>query len=86
MSTLTSPRISPLLDRNGHTECPVPLVPRANSRWLDIRRVSTDAMWLLRVLIVAGVEVNTPIAKAWIEEIAYEAGELEAEELDLALG
>jgi hypothetical protein len=52
---------------------------------MDIRRINSEAIWLLRMLIVAGAEAETPLPNAWIQARALEAGGLEGEELELAL-
>jgi hypothetical protein len=52
---------------------------------MDIERINSDAIWLLRVLIVAGAEVNTSMPNAWIQATAHEAGGLDGEELELAI-
>lgn len=52
---------------------------------MDFQRINSDTIWLLRVLIVAGAEVNRPLPNACIRATAHEAGGLEGEELDLVL-
>jgi hypothetical protein len=52
---------------------------------MDIKRINSDTIWLLRVLMIAGAEVNTPLPNAWVQATAHEAGGLGGEELDFVL-